>query len=338
MKTGTALPNLQGRGYHPSSPTDDRLPAMAAPDFERAQQSLLELQQRIHAFSLEMADEYDLDITGPAGPLWSALQTRLTVAPLYGGLHVEFFGNPWDPPFEWTLACLSDPAVAHAVMSLCFTGGDEGANGSREWEFTALLDSNVQFQRLRSLVITPTAPEHHNASLIQRAGSIMEEAGEIARFASRAPYLTELVVPNAPDASFFDVPLPHLNILQIGPGSDTQRFIEHLAASGNLPALGLLDFSESTELQFTWADEREADAVTPFAAYERLFASDAFAPVHSFRLRNSALSPAQLQALQAMRPGLQFMVIQAGMGGYVSHFEKNVFPWRHLVPGDSGQR
>jgi len=98
---------------------------MAAPDFERAQQSLLELQQRIHAFSLEMADEYDLDITGPAGPLWSALQTRLTVAPLYGGLHVEFFGNPWDPPFEWTLACLSDPAVAHAVMSLRFTGGDE---------------------------------------------------------------------------------------------------------------------------------------------------------------------------------------------------------------------
>ncbi len=29
---------------------------------------------------------------------------------------------------------------------------------------------------------------------------------------------------------------------------------------------------------------------------------------------------------------------QTGMGGYVSHFEKNVFPWRHLVPGDSGQR
>lgn len=311
---------------------------MAAPDFERAQQSLLELQQRIHAFSLEMADEYDLDITGPAGPLWSALQTRLTVAPLYGGLHVEFFGNPWDPPFEWTLACLSDPAVAQAVMSLRFTGGDEGANGTREWEFTALLDSNVQFPRLRSLVVTPTAPEHHNASLIQRAGSIMEEAGEIARFASRAPYLTELVVPNAPDASFFDVPLPHLNILQIGPGSDTQRFIEHLAASRNLPALGLLDFSESTELQFTWADEREADAVTPFAAYERLFASDAFAPVHSFRLRNSALSPAQLQALQAIKPGLQFMVIQAGMGGYVSHFARNVFPWRHLVPGDTGQR
>jgi len=311
---------------------------MATPSFAPTQQTLLELQQRIHAFSLDTASEYDLDIADPAGPLWLALQTRLTVAPLYGGLHVEFFGNPWDEPFEWTLACLSDPGVAAAVMSLRFTGGDEGANGTREWAFTSLLDSNVQFPRLRSLGISPTAPEHHNTSLIQRAGSIMEEAGEIARFASRAPHLTELVVPNAPDARFFDVPLPHLNVLQIGGGYDTQHFIEHLAASRNLPALGLLDFSESTELQFTWADARQADAVTPFAAYERLFASDAFAAVHTFRLRNSALSVAQLQTLQALRPGLQFMVIQAGMGGYVSHFEKNVFPWAHLVPGDTGQR
>ena len=311
---------------------------MALPASPHAQQSLLELQQRIHAFSLEEADEYDLDIDDPAGPLWSALQTRLTVAPLYGGLHVEFFGNPWDAPFEWTLACLSEPAVASSMMSLCFTGGDEGANGTREWEFTPLLDSPVQFPRLRSLVITPTAPEHHNMSLVQRAGTIMEEDGEIARFVAKTSYLSELVVPNAPDASFFEVPLPHLNMLRIGGGCDTQRFIEHLAASRNLPALGLLDFSESTELQFTWADVREADAVTSFAAYERLFASNVFEPVHGFRLRNSALSPEQLQALQAMRPGLQFMVIQAGMGGYVSHFEKNVFPWRHLVPGDSGQR
>lgn len=262
----------------------------------------------------------------------------LTVAPLYGGLHVEFFGNPWDAPFEWTLACLSEPAVASSVMSLCFTGGDEGANGTREWEFTPLLDSPVQFPRLRSLVITPTAPEHHNTSLVQRAGTIMEESGEIARFARRAPYLTELVVPNAPDASFFEVPLPHLNMLRIGGGCDTQQFIEQLAASHTLPALGLLDFSESTELQFTWADARDAEAVTPFAAYERLFASDAFAAVHTFRLRNSALSLEQLQTLQALRPGLQFMVIQAGMGGYVSHFERNVFPWRHLVPGDTGLR
>jgi len=32
------------------------------------------------------------------------------------------------------------------------------------------------------------------------------------------------------------------------------------------------------------------------------------------------------------------MVIQAATGGYVSHFAKDVFPWRHLVPGDPGTR
>ncbi|MEG0184158.1 MAG: hypothetical protein RR704_11975 [Stenotrophomonas sp.] len=311
---------------------------MAPPALAYAQQALMQLQQRIHAFTLEEADEYELDIDDLTQPLGSSQLQRLTVAPLYGGLHVEFFGNPWDEPFEWTLACLSDPAVAASVMSLCFTGPDEGANGTREWEFSALLDSAVQFPRLRSLVIAPTAPEHHNASLIQRAGSIMEEGGEIARFAAKAPHLSELVVPNAPDATFFEVPLPHLHSLRIGGGFDTQHFIERLATARNLPALGLLDFTESSEVQFTWAEQRQVDAVTPFAAYERLFASDALEPVHTLRLRNSALDVEQLQALHAMRPGLQFMVIQAGMGGYVSHFAKDVFPWRHLVPGDTGQR
>ena len=311
---------------------------MTALPFDHAQQQLLALQQRIHAFTLDSAAEHELDIQDPAGPLWAALQERVTVAPLYGGLHVEFFGNPWEEPFAWTLACLSDQRVADAIMSLSFTGPDEGANGTREWEFTALLDSDVRFPRLRSLSISPTEPADHNMSLVQRAGTIMEEDGEIARFVSKAPYLSELVVPNAPDASFFELALPHLNMLRIGGGCDTQQFIEQLAASHTLPALGLLDFSESTELQFTWADARDAEAVTPFPAYERLFASDAFAAVRTFRLRNSALSLEQLQTLQALRPGLQFMVIQAGMGGYVSHFERNVFPWRHLVPGDTGLR
>ena len=84
------------------------------------------------AFVAEGASVAIADIDEAAGPLWLALQTRLTVAPLYGGLHVGFFGNPGDEPFGWTLACLSDPGVAAAVMSLRFTGGDEGADGGRE--------------------------------------------------------------------------------------------------------------------------------------------------------------------------------------------------------------
>ena len=43
---------------------------------------------------------------------------------------MEFFGNPWEEPFARTLACLSDQGVADAIMSLSFTGPDEGANGT----------------------------------------------------------------------------------------------------------------------------------------------------------------------------------------------------------------
>jgi hypothetical protein len=53
-------------------------------------------------------------------------------------------------------------------------------------------------------------------------------------------------------------------------------------------------------------------------------------------LRNTRLLVGELERLQAIRPKLQFMVIQAAQGGYVSHFARNVFPWRHLVPGDPG--
>lgn len=303
-----------------------------------AYRTLLTLQQRIHAFTLAAAAENDVEIADPLTPLWVGLDQFLAVAPLHGGLHVEFHGNLWDAPFAWTLECLADQTVADALVSLSFTGPDEGANGTREWEFTPLLDSSVRFPRLRSLSIRPTGPADHNASLVQRAGTIMEEAGEIARFVAKAPHLTELVVPNAPDARFFDVPLPQLATLRIGGGYDTQHFIDNLANARTLPALALLDFSESTELRSSWAADRPADAITAFGSYARLFSSAACNPMHSFILRNSALALEELQALQALRPELQFMVIQASQGGYVSHFARDVFPWRHLVQPDWGQR
>lgn len=304
---------------------------LSTPGYQR----LLELQRRIHDHTMDLAVEYgEGQPGGEPHPLWTG--DYLAVSPMRDGLHVEFFGEVYGEPLEWVLECLAEQPVADCIRSLAFTGPDEGANGTREWEFTTLLDSPVTFPQLRALFIRPTAPEDHNASLVQQAGSIMEEEGEIARFAAKAPLLAELTVPNAPDASFFEVPLPHLNNLRIGGGYDTQRFIDNFAASNNLPALGLLDFTECTELQFTWADRRGPDAVTSFQSYEALMRSAALEPVHTFRLRNCALCAEQLQHLHALRPGLQFMVIQAAQGGYVSHFAKNLFPWRHLVPGDTG--
>ncbi|BBA39621.1 MULTISPECIES: hypothetical protein [Burkholderia] len=297
---------------------------------------LLDLQRRIHDYCEREGAEDGRDHSDPAEPLWPTDFNHVTVAPMRAGLHVRYFGGAWDEPFDWTLQCLAERDVADLVTDLAFSGLDEGANGSREWDFGPLLDSDGRFPMLRSLYVRPTEPADHNQSMIVRRGLIMQEGGEIARFAAKAPFLTELTVPNAPDAHFFDVPLAHLERLRIGGGDDTQQFIEHLAGSDNLSSLGWLDFSESTALHSTWKRERDAGSVTSFDAYERLLKSPAGQRLHRLTLRNTCLDREALDALQALHPRLSLMVIQAGTGGYVSHFKDNVFPSRHLIQRDPG--
>ena len=301
-----------------------------------AHQRLLDLQRRLHAYTEDVVAEYELDTETPDHPLWAVQYNYLSMAPLRNGLHVEYFGSTYDEPLEITLECLSDQAVADRIASLVFSGPDEGANGTREWNFEALLAADVTFPILRSLVVRPTEPDHHNASLIVHEGTIMEEGGDIARLVAKMPYLSELTVPNAPDASFFGQSLPHLTSLRIGGNYNTQHFIDNLAASANMPRLTSLDFTESTELQMTWLKERDDDLVTPLAAYERLLNSRVGEALKTLCLRNTRLSLAELAALQAIRPTLQFMVIQAAQGGYVSYMTRDVFPWKHLVQPDPG--
>ncbi|MDN7427697.1 hypothetical protein [Burkholderia sp. AU45388] len=297
---------------------------------------LLDLQHRIYDHGVREGVEDGRDHADPAQPLWLTDFNHLDVAPLLGGLHVRYFGEAWGEPLDWTLECLAEPEVASLVTDLAFSGPDEGANGTREWDFGPLLDSDARFPMLRSLYVRPTEPADHNMSMIVRRDLIMQEGGEIARFVAKAPCLNELTVPNAPDVRFFDVPLPHLNRLRIGGGSDTQQFIDRLAGSDNLPSLGCLDFSESTELHLAWKHERGAGSVTSFDAYERLLKSPAGQRLRALYLRNTCLDLDALETLQALHPRLQFMVIQAGSGGYVSHFRRNVFPWRHLIQPDPG--
>jgi len=306
---------------------------MSQPRRSPGHQQLIELQSRIHEYCREESAE--LDHENPAHPLWLADFNYLALAPMRAGLHVEYFGETWGEPVTWTLQCLARQDVADIVTSLAFTGPDEGANGTRDWDFGPLLEADVHFPVLRSLFVKPTEPADHNTSLIARTD--LEEGGDIARFVAKIPYLTELTIPNAPDASFFARQLPHLSHLRISASYDTQNFIENLALSESLPKLRSLDFAESTELQFTWKAQRDPASITTFAAYERLLTSKQGQALQMLRLRNTCLSLGELEALQALHPKLQFMVIQSTRGGYVSHFRRDVFPWRHLVQTDPGE-
>ncbi|QEI06234.1 hypothetical protein FXN63_10575 [Pigmentiphaga aceris] len=306
--------------------------ALSTPGYQR----LLELQVNLLGVAQETAAEYDLDVTSPSHPLWAVQYSYLSMAPMRNGLHVEYFGGTWGDELDMTLACLARQDVADVISSLAFSGPDEGANGTREWTLEPLLRANVSFPILRSLYIRPTEPDHHNSSLISHDGSIMDEGGDIARLVAKMPFLTEMTVPNAPDASFFQQALPHLKTLRIGGNFNTQNFIRNLAGASNLPSLTSLDFTESTELQMTWAKDREDAYVTSFDAYEQLFKSPIGEQLKVLVLRNTRLSREELEHLQSLRKKLQFMVIQAAQGGYVSHFAHNAFPWKHLVQADPG--
>ncbi len=62
--------------------------------------TLLALQRRIHEFASEAAVDVGSDLERPDAPRWVRATQYLAVAPLYAGLHVEFYGDTGDKPFQ----------------------------------------------------------------------------------------------------------------------------------------------------------------------------------------------------------------------------------------------
>lgn len=213
-------------------------------------------------------------------------------------LHVEYYGLYCDDPFRQVLETLARPEVAARLAVLRFDGPDDGANGTREWDFSPLLDSEALFPRLTSVRVALHQSGDHNRPLI---GSGYEEGGMIARLLDRMPNLRDLMVPSAPDAAFFDRPPHPLATLCVDAGYDHQDFILHLSRSSCFPDLLQLDFGD--------VDEEDADdypaACVPFEHYVALFQAPAFASAH-LRLRNAPLTAEQIQQLTNLRPTLAF--------------------------------
>ena len=235
---------------------------------------------------------------------------KLLFCPVAGLLLVEFYGFPFDESFEDFIKTLCAPGLAAHIRSLVFHGPDEGANGTRNWDFRPLLESDVMFPNLRSLVVEPTLPEHHNRTII--AGSY-EEEGQIARLLAKAPVLESLTVPSAPDENFFKIGSCPLIYLRAEAGYDTQNFILNFSQSHCFPELRVLDFGDYNQRYI----EDYPAGCTPLEHFEQLFRSEAFSKVVRFVLRNSILSPEQLAELHKLKQECQFMVIQTPHGNYV---------------------
>jgi len=235
---------------------------------------------------------------------------KLLFCPVAGLLHVEFYGLPFDKSFTDFIKVLCLPEVAVSIRSLVFLGPDEGANGTRNWDFSQLLETNVAFPNLLTLSVEPTLPDDHNQTII---ASVYDEEGQIGRLVSKAPSLQSLTVPSAPDASFFKVGSAPLSYLRVEAGYDTQNFILNFSQSSCFAKLRILDFGDYNQRII----EDYPYGCTPFEHYQQLFRSRAFSSVARFVLRNSILTEEQLGELHLTRDDCQLMVIQTPHGDYV---------------------
>lgn len=233
------------------------------------------------------------------------LYARLAIVEADGLLHVDFCGSPLELPYTRLCEVLSDRAVAGSLASISLRSPDEGANGTCNWDLGELVGGELVFRALRSFSIQQNAPGEHNRRIVAASH---EEAGVLGRLLRKAPLLESLVVPSAPDGSFFTVSDHPLRHLSVDAGYDTQDFIAHLAASHCFPALRTLEFGEYNETYL----ETFPQGCTPMADYQRLFLSEAFASVKAFTWRNPVCTDDEIAALRALRPGrgLQLKVVR----------------------------
>ncbi|MBB4837492.1 hypothetical protein HNP52_000543 [Sphingomonas kyeonggiensis] len=250
--------------------------------------------------------------------------TRLSVADLGGALAVDYRGSEYEGWGEF-LDLLGRPGVARHIVQLRISGPDEGANGLKEWDFAPLIEADPDFSRLRAFQVAISDPGDHNQACITD--------GQLPALIARMPALRTLELPQAPEPGFFALDLSELRRIRTGGDWDTRGFVGHLAEATRLPALGFIDFADSSapfmSLQSAQASEWDS---TPFADYERLFRSPVLERAWGIRLRNTRLTEAEYRALAAIRPKCQFSVVLASPHVYVSHWGTSDFPYRHLLP------
>jgi hypothetical protein len=250
--------------------------------------------------------------------------SRLTVADLGGALAVEYRGSEYDGWGEF-LDLLGRPGIARHIVQLCISGPDEGANGLKEWDFGPLIAAAPDFPALRAFQVGISDPGDHNQACITDE--------QLPALIARMPALRTLELPQAPEPGFFALDLPQLKRIRTGGDWRTRGFIGHLAEATRLPALGFIDFTDSSAplMSLKPAETPEWDS-TPFADYERLFRSPVLERAWGIRLRNAKLTEAEYRALGAIRPKCQFSVVLEPPHVYVSHWGKTDFPYRHLLP------
>lgn len=276
-------------------------------------EKLIELQARIYNYHNSSENKYALEYS-----------PRVGFSKIGDFYEIIFYGEGYDDDakihsselepaqFNYGFCALQDFLIEnpHQIISLIFTGPDEGANGTRNWNFSRIIDADVVFKNLKIFKVALTNVGDHNQSVI---GVYDEESGMIAKLIAKMPNLKELVLPSAPNEDFFKLPRLNIHHLKIQAGYSRQNFIENLSKSHNLPELKSLDYAEAYD-HFGDLDDEE---FTSFRKIKDLFKSSLFAYEYfHFTLRENRLTQHQLEELQKIKK-VQFLYIKTEVGRYI---------------------
>ncbi|MDR2636119.1 MAG: hypothetical protein LBC08_04745 [Campylobacteraceae bacterium] len=269
---------------------------------------LLQLQEEIYRRVYEEWGEY----------MWWSPRVSFTKMPneLY---EITYYGRGYDSNdaledidnSDFGFAALLELLAKHAskIKSLIFTGDDEGENGTRNLDFTRLINTKAVFPNLTDFKVRLTDPADHNQTIIAES---YDENGQIAALVSMMPNLEVLQVPSAPNEDFFKLENLKLKMLIVQAGYNTQDFIKNLARCDNLKNLNVLDYTN-----ILW----DVDNIgTKYEDYKLLFESDFFANRRHFvfTLRDGNLTPEQLLELRGIRK-IQFLHVGCKGGKWVGY-------------------
>ncbi|ANH61438.1 hypothetical protein [Dokdonia donghaensis] len=276
-------------------------------------EKLIELQNKIYNYHNSSEFQYNLGFS-----------PRISFSKIGEFYEIIFYGEGYDDDFSihssqfepggfnFGFCAFQDFLIENPdkVISLIFSGPDAGANGTRDWNFSRIINSNVIFDNLKIFKVALTEVGDHNQSVIGEYG---EENGMIAKLTAKMPKIEELKLPSAPNEEFFKIQNPNIRHLTIQAGYGHQNFIENLANSTNITNLTSLDYAEP----FDHFGDLEDDEFTSFESLKKLFASKVFSIDNfHFKLRENRLNKEQLEELQKIN-NIQLLHIKTESGKYV---------------------
>lgn len=252
-------------------------------------EKLTSLQKQIHKQNGQRLTEFDSD---KESLMFSVTEDDL--------LKIYFYGID---SRKIVMDFLSSQDVAQKLKYINFDSPDEGANGTNNFDFSALIENKEIFPNLKDFSVRLTQLEDHNQTIV---GETYEEDGQIAQLINKMPNLLSLKIPSAPNSNFFKLENHPLQHLIVQTGFDSQNFILNFSESSCFSKLRYFDFTDFQDNSIeNWKDE-----CVPFEHFVKLFNSKAFNSIHLIVLRNVNLTNEQITELKSLQKNISFKLIK----------------------------